>query len=563
MGLLKYLKREEKIKMTNTKEIDEIIGEMDSFESPSNSEASFDLAPTIQKEIKQLADSLRETNQNLHTYEFMLGQYKKLAKVSPVIQTQNNHPLEEELKRIANSIKSIESREGSITNELYQLKSQMSKKTDTEYNDDTKLNKIAFLEGTIDELKAQLKAKEEKCTTLTEANHRLYHELACEKEKNLTLDKKLDGERKAAQIVSKDVQKYVDFAKNLEIKLEEERRKTQEITLQLKSQENFQMQKISTPDTSIFCKTCLCDENDGETNPLKLVVDKVEKLAEHIEHKNNEIVQEVKKNAKVPKDYYKSSDQRSNTTHTISDDRKASLKMDLAEISAERDSLLIINEKLQKEIKILVHEAEVNDSKHKNLKGKCKTLLNKHRGQSDQKKRLTNKLGAAKKVLINVDQLCRMHEKNHGLLMNYFGGQAEVLGRLLSSLMGSEYTAPVLAIEKHEKLTSWFCSVHSVLVWTQKQLVTLGKHLWIEGLTPSGSPTKSIGKTDFDDHKKKTSNPNAIMDINTLSDISNSLDKDDHVPNDVMKILENQESILQYTRDSVNELREVLATGDS
>ena len=45
--------------MTNTKEIDEIIGEMEPFESPSNSEASFDLAPTIQKEIKQLADSLR------------------------------------------------------------------------------------------------------------------------------------------------------------------------------------------------------------------------------------------------------------------------------------------------------------------------------------------------------------------------------------------------------------------------------------------------------------------------------------------------------------------------
>ena len=58
------------------------------------------------------------------------------------------------------------------------------------------------------------------------------------------MDKKLDGERKAAQIVSKDVQKYVDFAKNLEIKLEEERRKTQEITLQLKTQENFQMQKV-------------------------------------------------------------------------------------------------------------------------------------------------------------------------------------------------------------------------------------------------------------------------------------------------------------------------------
>ena len=103
------------------------------------------------------------------------------------------------------------------------------------------------------------------------------------------------------------------------------------------------------------------------------------------------------------------------------------MKLDLAEISAERDSLLIINEKLHKEIKILVHEAEVNDSKHKNLKSKCKTLLNKHRGQNDQKKRLTNKLGAAKKVLINVDQLCRMHEKNHGLLMNYFGNYFSLL----------------------------------------------------------------------------------------------------------------------------------------
>ena len=59
----------------------------------------------------------RETNQNLHTYEFMMGQYKKLAKVTPVIQTQNNQPLEEELKRISNSIKSIESRQN------YEIKS--------------------------------------------------------------------------------------------------------------------------------------------------------------------------------------------------------------------------------------------------------------------------------------------------------------------------------------------------------------------------------------------------------------------------------------------------------
>ena len=89
----------------------------------------------------------RETNQNLHTYEFMMGQYKKLAKVTPVIQTQNNQPLEEELKRIANSIKSIESREGTVTNELQLLKAQLTQDTSSKSGNNGDLSKIAYLEG--------------------------------------------------------------------------------------------------------------------------------------------------------------------------------------------------------------------------------------------------------------------------------------------------------------------------------------------------------------------------------------------------------------------------------
>ena len=91
----------------------------------------------------------RETNQNLHTYEFMMGQYKKLAKVTPVIQTQNNQPLEEELKRIANSIKSIESREGTVTNELQLLKAQLTQDKSSKSGNNGDLSKIAFLEGDI------------------------------------------------------------------------------------------------------------------------------------------------------------------------------------------------------------------------------------------------------------------------------------------------------------------------------------------------------------------------------------------------------------------------------
>ena len=77
----------------------------------------------------------------------MMGQYKKLAKVTPVIQTQNNQPLEEELKRIANSIKSIESREGTVTNELQLLKAQLTQDKSSKSENNGDLSKIAFLEG--------------------------------------------------------------------------------------------------------------------------------------------------------------------------------------------------------------------------------------------------------------------------------------------------------------------------------------------------------------------------------------------------------------------------------
>ena len=97
---------------------------------------------------------------------------------------------------------------------------------------------IFLFTGTIKELKAQLDAKEEKCTTLLEASHRLYNELAIERDRNLTLDKKLDAERKSAQTVSKDIQKYVDYAKDLETKLSEERQKSQKLLRVTEKEQN-------------------------------------------------------------------------------------------------------------------------------------------------------------------------------------------------------------------------------------------------------------------------------------------------------------------------------------
>ena len=98
-------------------------------------------------------------------------------------------------------------------------------------------------------------------------------------------------------------------------------------------------------------------------------------------------------------------------------------------------------------------------------------------------------------------------------------------------------------VEAHPKLTQWFCNVHSVLEWSEKQLIAVGEKLWYEGY--SGDAAKLKDEV-------------IEVDMSTLSEISQNLDKDDHFPSDVLRVLENQDSILQNTRQSVKELKTVL-----
>ena len=340
-------------------------------------------------------------------------------------------------------------------------------------------------------------------------------------------------------MVSKDVQKYVEYAKGLEVKVEE-------LKVKAKASKQEEIQEVKTIDDSILCQTCVIDD-DNNDNHLQNIADKVEKIAVSIQHRNEEIVQEIKlSKIQVPSSSTISSsrdvpdESQSHHRSRKSGEKKAALKMELAEVEAERDSLLLINEQLQKEVNKLITDAYVRENKHLSLKSKCKTLLSKHKRQSDERKSLIKKLKLAKRVLLDIEHLVKLHEQNHGVLMNYFGGQAEVLGKLLSTFVGSKYEAPSLVVEAHPKLTQWFVNVHSVLEWSEKQLIAVGEKLWFHGYTGQ-------------DHEEVIE-----VDMSTLSEISQNLDKDDHFPSDVLKVLENQDSILQHTRQSVKELKTVL-----
>ena len=125
-------------------------------EGSDSSEASFDFIEAKLK-MQQLAETLTETNQNLHTSEFMLNQIQKVAKVKPV-QNSSNKLIEDELQKIASSIRTLENQ----TSALPELKSQLSQRSE-EVKDSSQID---FLKGAIEELKLQLQDKDAKCSAL-------------------------------------------------------------------------------------------------------------------------------------------------------------------------------------------------------------------------------------------------------------------------------------------------------------------------------------------------------------------------------------------------------------
>ena len=125
-------------------------------EGSDSSEASFDFTEAKLK-MQQLAETLTETNQNLHTSEFMLNQIQKVAKVKPV-QNSSNKLIEDELQKIASSIRTLENQ----TSALPELKSQLSQRSE-EVKDSSQID---FLKGAIEELKLQLQDKDAKCSAL-------------------------------------------------------------------------------------------------------------------------------------------------------------------------------------------------------------------------------------------------------------------------------------------------------------------------------------------------------------------------------------------------------------
>jgi len=219
------------------------------FQSSSSSSASLDdIEPEVKDQFVKLADALKETNQNLLTFEFMLAQYRKLARIEPFnakrdlepgqpgtnlqkrLEQFSEHEVDksdvlEQLRCLTLAVNSLQTPKSvpepenfsdtgltaKIFEDVHSIRGQLQELHEAN-------EALAFLRSKVETLESSLEEKCRLVDVLTENHRRLTTQLAEEKERCQELDRKLESEKRAAAQVGKDITKYVERMSELEAK---------------------------------------------------------------------------------------------------------------------------------------------------------------------------------------------------------------------------------------------------------------------------------------------------------------------------------------------------------
>lgn len=220
------------------------------------------LQQEVMDQFELLAKILRDTNQNLHTFEFMVGHYQRMAKVQPFIVNGNEG---------AGSAKNGAESED-VLDQLRHLSEAVGQ--------------INTLGKSNIKLEEELRQTRVKVISLESEISNAKAELLQERESRQMLEKSLDAEKSAAKKIAKDITFYVEGTKKLERKLKELTEENDclkaivsEGRRPVSDIEGCSAGDVSVANTSadLLCRTCMSGDND-----LIDVAFKVENLAKAI-----------------------------------------------------------------------------------------------------------------------------------------------------------------------------------------------------------------------------------------------------------------------------------------
>jgi SOS response regulatory protein OraA/RecX len=192
--------------------------------SSSTSSTDEDIQPEVRNQFMKLAEALKETNQNLLTFEFMLGQYRKLARIEPfntneeiqqsteleqqqisdksevldqlrcLTEAVNNlqdkqHPAS--MSELSESVLNNQESSKKLIDEVFTIREQMKQLSEANVA-------AGFLRSKVADLEISLNEKNLRIDGLAASHKRVTAQLSEERDRCQELDRKLESEKRAA-----------------------------------------------------------------------------------------------------------------------------------------------------------------------------------------------------------------------------------------------------------------------------------------------------------------------------------------------------------------------------
>jgi len=465
-----------------------------------------DLDPNVRDKFGRLAQVLKETNQNLVTFEFLLSHYRSLARVAPL-------PAAAGLSQSAKAISlpsTPHDRDGQSRRRTESVDTNTREIFGENKNDSGEIlhllkNISESLSGFREHLTVQTREPCEREADQIVEDFAGETSMGAEvvrdgHEDNTSKDEVLLNREGAIAMCNNDILRKEEelTEKNNEIdKLKLDLLNTRQELLQEREMVYILGQEVKKMEEKLGCERVAAKEMATE---IKYYVEKLSKVEETVV-----ALRDSKQNEKVSTMVDKASGDESEVDikngKEMDDEMKEMLeeerrKRELSEIdlSNERervqglvDNIGELREKLTKSELNLA----ISDETHNRLKSKTRKLLRQYRVKRGNVERRDMQLSKLREGLLHLRSLCKNVESNYQVILRDCGQQIHVAARLLSLHLGPATTDAPGDVTWTGRLNDWFEELQSVIIWLHTNIARLGVRQWAGGRLLQEGDTRS------------------------------------------------------------------------
>ncbi len=464
----------------------------DSSNLSSSTTSSSDVAPRMRAQFENLSTVLAETSENLLSFEFMLQQYRQLAKIRPLVakdvgddvsrkKNEDQGSLEKLLTELKDAVGKVASLEAHLTQEEMQKPAVVQ----------TMSAELSAAQLRVSTLENECQSKSELCEQLAQSAHRSRAALEEERQQRQVVEERLEREQRAARKVGEDIARYVQHMRSLEAEVE-----------QLKKENKKRTRKKANVDMDGDTLTATVLENDCREEVVpKVLLDAEKARTQELESKLATCEEQIR-------DYERQLGELKGGLEGLQEDLESKCRLLSPPPSSHGENIVAMDENKEQTMK--------------KLSAKTRSLLNKYRRQKSLVRDQSSRMAHAKEGLRSIIQAYNRSEENYLCILSHLGAEIEVCARLMAAYLGVKLFGDIGAsIQLTGKpLSEWFSQVQVLSTWLKRQLVAFGKRAWTKHeVATTRSTAKSWMENEISAAEDKTlADSSSIMDMVHLQD---------------------------------------------